>query len=301
MQASKLLMIEPVNFSFNPQTSVNNSFQKSIGGNVQEKALSEFTGFVTLLRDNKIDVTVIKDTAVPFTPDAIFPNNWISFHEDNTIFLYPMFAPNRRLERKAQVLKSIIKNFKVNKIHDLTGREETGSFLEGTGSMVLDRIHRIAYASVSPRTHLDTFYEFCEISHFLPVSFSARDEKADDIYHCNVMMCMAESFVVICADAIRSEVEMEKLKHLFTNTNKEIIKISFEQLHHFAGNMLQLKNSDGELLLVMSTQAYHSLNGAQVKKLKSYNRIIHAPLDTIETCGGGSARCMMAELFNERI
>ncbi|MFT3911859.1 MAG: arginine deiminase-related protein [Ferruginibacter sp.] len=299
MQTSKLLMIEPVNFTFNPQTAVNNTFQKSIEGNVQEKALLEFNNFVDLLRQNKIDVTVVKDTAVPFTPDAVFPNNWITFHENNSIFLYPMFAPNRRLERKSHVLKTIKEKFKVDRVHDLSQREETGMFLEGTGSMVLDRVNKIAYAAISPRTHTDTLHEFCGISNFLPVTFFSSDENGNDIYHSNVLMCIGESFVVICFDAIKDEIERETLKHLFVRTNKEIINISFEQLYRFAGNMLQVKNADGELFLLMSTQAYESLTAEQLKKLESYNRILHSPLDTIEACGGGSARCMVAEVFND--
>ncbi|MEO8769000.1 MAG: arginine deiminase-related protein [Ferruginibacter sp.] len=302
MQASKLLMIQPVNFKFNPETAVNNAFQKDIKeSNVQEKALEEFNDFVKLLKENKIDVTVVKDSHEPETPDSIFPNNWISFHEDNSIILYPMFAVNRRLERKGHVLETIKKKFQTNAIHDLTHHEENGFFLEGTGSMVLDRTNRIAYAAVSPRTDLDILNEFCKISNYLPVSFLSKDQYGNTIYHSNVMMCMGHEFVVICLDAIENEIEKEKIRHLLIKTKKEIIDISFEQLSCFAGNMLQVKNMDGELLLIMSTQAYKCLEKSQLTKLESYNKIIHSPLDTIETCGGGSARCMIAEIFNDHL
>lgn len=298
MEASKLLMIEPVNFGFNPQTAVNNAFQTNKQTNVQEKALEEFNGLVSLLRNNKLDVTVVMDSPHPHTPDSIFPNNWISFHEDNSVFLYPMFAENRRLERKDHVIDAVKEKFNISTIHDLTRHEHDGAFLEGTGSMVLDRSNRIAYAAVSQRTYMEVLHEFCSISSYYPVSFFSQDTSGKDIYHSNVMMSVGNKYVVICMDAIADKIQKEKLKHLFLKTKKEIIPISYDQLNSFAGNMLQLKNTDGELLLVMSTQAYNSLKWEQLKKLEKYNRIIHSPLDTIESCGGGSARCMMAEIFN---
>ena len=300
MQASKLLMIQPVNFKFNPETAVNNAFQKNIKGNhVQEQALKEFNAFVDILEKNKVEVTVVKDSLEPETPDSIFPNNWISFHEDNSIFLYPMFATNRRLERKGYVMETIKKRFRTATIHDLTHHENNGSFLEGTGSMVFDRENKIAYASISARTDIKALHHFCSISNYFPVTFSSKDKFGNDIYHSNVMMCVADSYVVICLDAIIDKIDKEILRLVLIKTKKEIIEITLEQLNRFAGNMLQLKNHDGELLLVMSTQAYRSLDKAQIKKLQSYNRIVHSPLDTIEECGGGSARCMMAEIFNE--
>lgn len=299
MQASKLLMIQPVNFHFNPETAVNNVFQKKLDGNVQEKALEEFNNLVKLLRRNKIDITVVEDTHEPVTPDSIFPNNWITFHEDNSIFLYPMFAANRRMERKHHVLSTVKEKFHIKNVHDLSVHEKRGAFLEGTGSMVLDRNNKIAYASISQRTDLEVLHEFCKISNYFPVSFLSQDRSGKDIYHSNVMMCVADAYVVICLEAIEEESQREKLRHLFMKTGKEIIPISLDQLNHFAGNMIQLRNTDGELILVMSTRAYQALTAKQIEKLESYNRIIYTPLDTIETCGGGSARCMMAEIFNE--
>lgn len=293
-------MIQPVNFGFNAETAVNNVFQKNICGNVQQKALKEFTDFVEILRENKIDTTVIKDTFKPATPDSIFPNNWISFHEDGRIFLYPMFASNRRKERKAHVLEEIKNRFRVSEVVDLSSYENENIFLEGTGSMVLDREYKIAYACLSPRTDKRMLDKFCSHTGYKAVTFHAKDSTGTDIYHTNVMMCMANDYAVVCLGSITDEEERKKLVASLQETHKEIIDISLEQLNAFAGNMLQVKNIDGELLLVMSTQAYRSLTAGQVQTLEKYNRIIHSSLLTIETAGGGSARCMMAEVFLEK-
>ncbi len=292
-----LLMIQPVNFGFNAETAVNNTFQKNVGGNIQQKALQEFNDFVAVLRKNKVDVTVIEDTPEPSTPDSIFPNNWISLHEDGRIFLYPMFATNRRNERKPHVLKAIKNKFAVSDIIDLSKYEEEDIFLEGTGSMVLDRENKIAYACLSPRTEKNLLDEFCRITGYRSVTFRSTDSAGVDIYHTNVMMCMAGSYVVICLDSITNEEERKNVIASFEGTNKEIISISQEQLNSFAGNMLQVKNADNELLLVMSSQAYNSLTATQIETLQKHNRIIHSSLLSIETAGGGSARCMMAEVF----
>ena len=293
-----LLMIEPVNFGFNAETAVNNSFQVNTNENVQQKALAEFNDLVALLRKNKIGVTVIKDTADPFTPDSIFPNNWISFHENGNVFLYPMYAANRRKERKQHVLEKIKTAFQINKVHDLSHYENKNLFLEGTGSMVLDRDNKIAYACISPRTSPALLEEFCKINNYSTVPFHAKDMNGTDIYHTNVMMCIASAFAVACLESVIDKTEREKLTESFIHTNKEIIEISLQQMNHFAGNMLQVKNADGELILVMSTQAYKSLTAKQLHKLEKYNKLIHSSLNTIETNGGGSARCMIAEIFN---
>ena len=292
----QLLMIRPVNFGFNAETAVNNTFQKDTG-NVQQKALREFDAFVEVLRSNKADVTVIEDTPHPSTPDSIFPNNWISFHEDGRVFLYPMFAHNRRQERKQHVIDEIKNRFLVSEIIDLCKYETGNIFLEGTGSMVLDRGNKIAYACLSPRTHQKLLDEFCRLTGYSPVTFTATDSKGIDIYHTNVMMCIGKDYAVICLESIRKEEERKKLIASFQRTKKEIIGISLDQLNHFAGNMLQVSDVKGELLLVMSSQAYASLTTSQIETLEKHNRIIHSPLDTIETAGGGSARCMMAEVF----
>lgn len=298
---SHLLMIQPVNFGFNAQTAVNNTFQKDPGGNIQQKALEEFTDFVTVLRKNKVDVTVVQDTPEPSTPDSIFPNNWISFHEDGRVFLYPMFAVNRRMERKASVLDAVKNKFAVSEIIDLSKYEDQQLFLEGTGSMVLDRENKIAYACISPRTDKKILDEFCRLTGYTAISFRSKDGSGVDIYHTNVIMCVASSYVVICLSSIPDVQERKQIVDSLKGTNKEIIDISIGQLAHFAGNMLQVCDADGEPLLVMSSRAYQSLNKIQVKALEKYNRIIHSSLNTIETAGGGSARCMMAEVFLDRI
>ena len=290
-------MIEPVNFGFNEETAVNNAFQQNTAAAIQPEALKEFNEFVNLLRNNKIDVTVVKDTPEPNTPDSVFPNNWVSFHESGSMILYPMFAQNRRLERKPAVLEAIEKKFKVEELIDLSEAEEKQLYLEGTGSVVLDRVNHIAYACISPRTHPQLLKEFCRLNEYTPMAFSARDNNGIAIYHTNVMMNVANEYAVICLDAITDTTERENVIGSLKISGKEIIDISFDQLHQFAGNMLQVKNTDGELLLIMSSQAYDSLATEQVAALEKYNRILHSSLETIETAGGGSARCMMAEVF----
>jgi hypothetical protein len=291
-------MIRPVNFGFNAETAVNNAFQ--VAGQdaaAQEKAQKEFDGFVQLLRQNGVDVTVVNDTPEPYTPDSIFPNNWISFHNDGTIILYPMFAVNRRQERKPQVIQQIGTRFDIRHTVDLTTYEPEDKFLEGTGSMVLDRDKKIAYACISPRTDKTILSDFAKKMNYRPVAFTAVDDKGRAIYHTNVMMCVADTYVVICLDSITDSLEREMVMDVIKESGKEIITITLEQMNRFAGNMLQVENVKGEKLLVMSSQAYMALSAGQVKKLESYNRILHASLDTIETNGGGSARCMMAEVF----
>jgi hypothetical protein len=295
---SHLLMIKPVSFDFNAETAVNNLFQvKSTENGIQEKALTEFENFISKLRQHKIDVTVIDDTPEPHTPDSVFPNNWISFHEDGSLLLYPMFAQNRRLERKQTVLDTIHQKFKVARTIDLTDHETKNHFLEGTGSMVLDRDNKIAYACLSPRTDKKILTEFCAKMAYTAISFTAVDAGGQPIYHTNVMMCVADAFVVICLDSIPDTAEKQQLRNSFTQTGKQLIEISFDQMNHFAGNMLQVHNSEGKKFLVMSSQAYHSLTDIQIAAIEHFNPIIHSDISTIETNGGGSARCMMAEVF----
>jgi hypothetical protein len=290
-------MIRPAHFAFNEETAENNAFQvKSDNEDVHSKALKEFDGFVSLLKKNDVDVIVVEDTPQPHTPDSLFPNNWVSFHHDGTLLLYPMYAPSRRSERKEHVLEKIYKQFHVTKKIDLSYYEKNNLFLEGTGSMVLDRDNRIAFACLSPRTDKRVLDEFCNKMNYEPVVFTAIDSNGLRIYHTNVMMCVADRYVVICLDSIPDVEEKENLAEAIQKTGKEIIDINYDQLNHFAGNMLQIENNQGEKLLVMSTQAFQSLTEEQVQKLNGYNRIIHSPLTTIEANGGGSARCMMAEI-----
>ena len=296
---NSILMIEPCNFGFNEETAANNFFQqqKSVVS-PQENALKEFHDFVSILRSQDIAVLTVRDTLSPTTPDSIFPNNWISFHDGGRIVLYPMFAKNRRAERKQTVLDAVGKHIDVKEKIDLTDFEASGKFLEGTGSMVLDRQNHLAYACLSPRTDAEVFAVFCNKMGYQPVVFHAQDQQGNEIYHTNVLMCIADKYVVICLEAIRDEEERGSLRQLFNKTGKEIIDISYHQMNHFCGNMLQVKNRKGDQYLVMSTQAYNALSLEQRDRLSSFNPILHSKIDTIETLGGGSARCMMAEVYN---
>lgn len=295
---SHLLMIRPVHFSYNVQTAANNSFQQQSNDTaVPEKATQEFDNLVELLLNRGIDVTVIQDSAMPHTPDSIFPNNWISFHSDGTVCLYPMFAENRRRERKPQVLSELAKKFEINNTIDFTEQEERQLYLEGTGSMVLDRENKLAYACLSVRTDENVLQQFCDEMGYQPVVFTAVDENGLAIYHTNVMMCVADKYVVICLDCIEDEVDRENVQLTILASGKEIIPISYNQLNHFAGNMLQVKDFNNKKYLVMSSQAYYSLGEIQKIQLNNFNEILHADISTIEYNGGGSARCMMAEVF----
>ena len=293
------MMIRPVNFQFNEETAVNNAFQQANDdGEVQQKALQEVDAFVSVLQDAGVDVTVINDTPTPVTPDSIFPNNWISFHEGGSIVLYPMYAVNRRAERKPHVLEALKQKFQINVTIDFSGKEENNQFLEGTGSMVLDRTNQIAYACLSPRTEQHLFEEWCTKMGFRGCSFHSVDEQGGEIYHTNVMMCVADRYVVICLESIRDAVERENVIETIQSSGKEIIEISYGQMNHFAGNMLQVENKEGKTFLVMSSQAFEALNTQQIEKLSTFNPILHSSLYTIEKNGGGSARCMMAEIFS---
>jgi hypothetical protein len=295
---SHLLMIRPVRFEFNAQTAVNNAFQvPDLDKDIASLARKEFDDFASLLQSKGIDVSVVDDSPEPHTPDSVFPNNWVSFHADGTVFLYPMFAENRRLERKPEVLQQIRNKFEIVQLHDLSNRELQQQFLEGTGSMVLDRSEQIAYACLSPRTHPEVLEEFARISGYRIVAFDAVDRNGLPIYHTNVMMCVADRYVVICLDSIRDALQLTTVNEVIRQTGKEIIPISLQQMENFAGNMLQVENKNGEKFLVMSSQAYASLEPGQRDKLEAYNPILHSPLDTIEKNGGGSARCMLAEVF----
>jgi len=290
-------MIRPLHFGYNAETAVNNSFQvKGNQENLSYFAVAEFDEFVQTLRNSGIDVTVVEDSPEPHTPDAIFPNNWISFHESGIYCLYPMFAANRRKERKSEVLEIIRNKFHYHHLVDFTAYESDDLFLEGTGSMVLDRDNHISYACLSPRTEANVLNDFCKKLNYRPVMFHASDRAGSAVYHTNVMMCVADRFVVICLDSIRDPGENDMVQQSIISTGKELISIDLEQMNHFAGNMLQLENNQGEKILVMSSAAWDSLNLLQKDKLSQYNRIVHAPLQHIESNGGGSARCMIAEI-----
>ena len=295
-------MIEPVAFGYNAQTAENNYFQvEQKGADTQSKALVEFNNFVEKLRNKGINVIAVKDTLEPHTPDSIFPNNWVSFHKDAKVVLYPMFAPNRRAERRMDILE-ILKNngFEITEIDDFTASENENKFLEGTGSMIFDHDNKIAYGSVSLRLDEELFKEFCAKYGFTPIVFHSYQNAGDQrlpIYHTNVMMCVADQFVVICLDCIDDELEREKVQEVIKSSGKEIIEISEDQLQQFAGNMLQVQNSEGKKFLVMSQTAYQSLKPEQINSIEKYCEIIYSDLNTIEVNGGGSARCMLAEVF----
>ena len=295
-----VLMIEPVAFGFNEQTAVNNYFQVQQEGNVQGEALKEFNAFVEKLRAKGINVITIKDTLEPKTPDSIFPNNWVSFHADGKVVLYPMFAENRRLERRDDIINQIKEQFEVTEVIDYSGAEKDNVFLEGTGSMIFDHDNKLAYGSVSLRLDEGLFRKFCSDFGFQPVvfhSYQTAGEERLPIYHTNVMMCVADKFVVICLDCIDDESERNNVIETIKNSGKELIEISEDQMQNFAGNMLQVQNQSGKRFLVMSQSAYKSLNRDQVSAIEKYCEIIYSDLEVIETNGGGSARCMLAEVF----
>jgi len=295
---SNVLMIRPVSFGFNEQTAASNAFQNRDANQqaVQDKALVEFDNFVKILKDNGVKVTVVDDTPQPHTPDSIFPNNWVSFHADGGVFLYPMQAENRRLERREDIISKLEDTFKVAHVIDLSRFEADHKFLEGTGSMVLDRENKIAYACLSPRTDKETLNFFCEQAGYKPISFEAVDKHGKAIYHTNVLMCIGSEFAVICADSIPNPHEKVVVMESLKSTLKEIVTITFDQMNHFAGNMLELKNKAGKNLIVMSQNAYRALHEEQRSALEKYGKLIYADINNIETNGGGSARCMIAEV-----
>ena len=303
-----ILMIRPVAFRMNEQTAVNNYYQKVLDGLSQEtvnaKAQEEFDTFVNKLRMVGVDVTVVDDTINPDTPDSIFPNNWISFHENGDIALYPMFAENRRHERREDVLDLLEdKGFVINEIMDYTSAEEDGYFLEGTGSILLDRKNDKAYCALSPRADEELFIEFCEDFEYTPVIFEAFQTVNGErklIYHTNVMMCLGETFAVICADCIDDKKERKMVLDSLRGDEKEVILITEDQVNNFAGNMLEVKGADDRRYLVMSKSAHQSLTKKQIAQIEEHVTILSSSLDTIEACGGGSARCMMAEIFLPR-
>lgn len=302
-----VLMIRPIKFRMNEETAVNNYFQKStqtLENTINAQAQNEFDVFVKQLESAGVNVIVLNDIEAQDTPDSIFPNNWISFHENGDIALYPMFAENRRRERRQDILEQIEANgFKINNIIDYTAAEDEDYFLEGTGSLILDRENRKAYCAISPRASEDLMIEFCEDFEYTPIIFNAYqtvNEKRLQIYHTNVMMCVAQDFAVICLDCIDNAKEKKAVVKSLKQDGKEIISITEAQMHQFAGNMLQVIGDANNTFLVMSTTAFKSLSSHQIAALEAHTTILHANLQTIETHGGGSARCMLAEVFNPK-
>lgn len=300
--SNKILMIEPVAFGFNPETATNNYFQKeSTQEDAQTQALAEFQNMVELLRSKSIEVIVIRDTLEPHTPDSIFPNNWISFHEDGTFVTYPMFAVNRRAERREDIIEYLYnRGFHASKRIDYSNFENNQIFLEGTGSVVLDRKHRRAYACLSPRTNRELFLRFCEDLGYKPIYFDALHQVGGDmrpIYHTNVMMAIGSTYAVICLESIVNQEQREMVERELQTTGHDVIEITSEQMNRFAGNMLEVKALDGALYLCLSQSAYNALSEAQRTQLARHVQLLIIPIPTIEALGGGSVRCMMAELF----
>jgi hypothetical protein len=290
-------MVRPVRFQTNPQTADSNAFQGQSDlshDRQQDEALVEFEGLVRTLRASGIKVVVVDDTAEPHTPDAVFPNNWISFHADGRVVLYPMEAENRRSERRLDVLELL--EYPASEIVDLTPHEDAGHFLEGTGSLVLDRVNRVAYACLSSRTHLDPLGDFAQRMDYDVVAFDAVDRDGLPIYHTNVVMSVGEQLAVICDAAIHRDEQRAAVLGRLEASGHEVLSIDYGQLEAFAGNMLELRTADGGRAIAMSRRAHASLGDAQRKRLAQNSRIIVAPIDTIEDAAGGSVRCMLAEV-----
>ena len=305
---SNLFLIKPFNFFGNPETSVNNYFQSNDLNlndiNVSKQALIEFDNFFKILQKNNLNVILFNDTRRPVTPDSIFPNNWISTYQDGSVFIHPMFAENRRLERRVDIVNFLKENFSISNVfNEAEFHEKNQKFLEGTGSMVLDRVNKIVYAALSERTCCDLLYDFCEKVNFSAISFTAFQNHNQEkiIYHTNVMMSICENFAVVCLDSINDANEKNKVLDSLIQTKKEIISISLEQVNNFCGNILEVKNTFNESLLVMSTKSYNSFSKNQKKIINRFCKIVHSPLDTIEKYGGGGARCMLAEIFLNKI
>ena len=302
-----VLMVRPVRFRMNEETAVNNYFQEEMDLKnelINLQAQQEFDALVKKLREVGVKVIVVDDIYEQNTPDSVFPNNWITFHQNADVAIYPMFAENRRRERREDILEKVeAEGFLIENVFDYTNAEQENIFLEGTGAMILDRVNRKAYCALSPRADEELFIEFCEDFEYTPVLFTAYqqvDGKAMPIYHTNVMMAMGEDFAVVCLETITDKKERKNVLNHLKEDKKEVINITAEQMHKYAGNMLQVRGKEGTYL-VMSDTAYNALTPAQIATIEAHTRIIHSNLETIETCGGGSARCMLAEVFNPLI
>jgi hypothetical protein len=296
------MMIRPAGFGFDPETAGSNAFQREIDEHpcvVQERAAAEFDAAAETLRAKGVDIFVFEDTVYPVKPDAVFPNNWVSFHRDGTAILYPMFASSRRPERRMEIIDGLRSIFDVGEIVDLSENEQRGRFLEGTGSMVLDRANAIAYACTSSRTDETLFREVCERLGYAPFVFHAHDRGGRQIYHTNVMMCVAEKFAVVCLDSITDKKERLAVAASLRGTGHELIDITFEQMEEFAGNMLQLSPNDGAIV-DLSQSAFNALSGAQRNIIERHSALVPLDVPTIECAGGGSVRCMIAEVFLPR-
>ena len=299
--ASTVLMIRPVRFESNPMTAASNRFQGKSAASAEEQhaaALVEFDSLVDALQDKGIDVIVVDDTVEPHTPDSIFPNNWVSFHGDGRVVLYPMEAENRRTERRTDIIAQLNDElgYAVSEVVDLSPHELQGHFLEGTGSMVLDRVNHIAYACLSSRTQLDPLGDFAQRMEYEVIAFDAVDREGVPIYHTNVLMNIGEALAVICDEAITRGDQREAVLQRMRESGRDVILLSYDQLDAFAGNMLELRGEDGKRVVAMSQQAFDSLNKEQRAALEKNGDIVSVPIDNIEASAGGSVRCMLAEV-----
>lgn len=301
---NSVLAIRPTQFGANSETAASNRFQRLAAntGSVVEKAQTEFDSAIDKLRSNGVSVELFDDTPEPSKPDAVFPNNWVSFHEDGRVCLYPMQAPNRRIERRRDILEKLERErgYRITAVEDWSHYEQHGRYLEGTGSLVLDRANRVAYACLSPRTDAGLVRDWCRSFGYDPVLFNAFDAGGIEIYHTNVMMCIGDRFAVVCLEAIADRRERQDIAGRLEETGHRIVTISPSQMAEFSGNMLLLSNQRSEPILAMSTRAERSLTEPQRDELETFARIVSSPLTTIEDCAGGSMRCMMAELFLPR-
>jgi len=296
-------MVRPAAFGFNEETAANNYFQTNPGISkeaLQQKALAEFDSMVWLLRNEEIDVLVIEDTKEPPKPDAIFPNNWLSTSPEGTVSVFPMYAPNRRAEKRDDILQQLARHFVVKDLQDWSEYEAEGRFLEGTGSMVIDHDNKMIYAAVSERTNLSVLEKYAATNNYQAIVFLATDKNGQPVYHTNVMMALGSAFCVLCEEAIEEEWELIAVRQLLESTGHNIIAITREQMHAFAGNMLEVKNKKGENVLVLSQNAFNSLSMEQKELLETYAKLLPVAVPTIEQVEGGSVRCMMAEIFLEK-
>ena len=301
--ASTLLMIRPAAFGFNPETAENNYFQskqQSDNQSIQQLALDEFDNMVKMLRDLDIDVLVINDTNDPVKPSAIFPNNWLIASPEGIISIFPMYAPNRRAEKREDIIKILAEKFRVKDVKDWSEFEVEGKFLEGTGSMVIDHDNKVIYACYSPRTDLSVLERFANTNDYRAIVFLATDKNNHPVYHTNIVMTLGEQFAVLCEEAIEEEWERIAIRQLLDSSGHEIIRITRNQMYSFAGNMLQVKNKSGENILIMSQTAFNALEEDQKDHLSSFCRLLPIAVPAIEKTEGGSVRCMMAEIFLEK-
>jgi hypothetical protein len=300
-----VLMVRPAHFGYNEETADSNAFQRTddalTSETVQARAAAEFDGMVAGLRAAGVEVIVIDDRPEVYTPDAVFPNNWVTFHEDGSVITYPMYSAKRRMERRADIIEMLSRQYRIEDRLKMEWHERENRFLEGTGSMILDRPNHIVYACLSERTDEELLEEFCLFSGYEKVLFHAMDGQGKPIYHTNVMMALGETFAVVALDTLPIPAERAKLLAFLHHTHKEVIEISIAQMMSFAGNMLQVRSKTGETFLVMSQQAYASLSGEQLARIEAHTRILTANIPTIEMYGGGSVRCMMAEVFLQKV